>query len=134
MPSESPHPLVPQLPYSDVAAALIWLERAFAFQEAPGARFADAQRLIHAELVTPLGGRVMLGGAGGHGVFPPGAQGRPSTLLCVYVDDVNAHCARARGAGARVCAEPEDKFFGDRVYECIDLEGHRWSFHQRLDR
>ena len=51
-------------------------------------------------------------------------------LLSVYVADVDAHFRQAVECGATICAEPQDKFFGDRVYECLDLDGHRWSFHQ----
>ncbi len=125
-------PIIAQLPYADVSASLLWLERAFGFREDAGTRFVGAGGLIHAEVITELGGRIMLGSPGGHGVYPPAASGRPSMLLCVYVEDAKAHCARARAAGGQIVAEPEDKFFGDRVYECVDLEGHRWSFHQQL--
>jgi uncharacterized glyoxalase superfamily protein PhnB len=124
--------IIPQLPYADVRAALDWLERAFGFREAPGVRFVGANGAIHTEVVSERGGHVMLGSPGGHGVFPPAASGRPSMLLSVYVDDADAHCVRARGAGAQIVAEPEDMFFGDRVYECVDPEGHRWRFHQQL--
>jgi hypothetical protein len=24
--------------------------------------------------------------------------------------------------------EPEDQFYGDRLYRCADLEGHHWTF------
>jgi uncharacterized glyoxalase superfamily protein PhnB len=46
------------------------------------------------------------------------------------VDDVDAHHARARAAGARILSEPEDSDFGDRHYRVEDLEGHRWMFAQ----
>ena len=43
--------------------------------------------------------------------------------LMVYVDDVDAHCATARAAGAVVVAEPElhdygDDYWADRAYGC----------------
>lgn len=124
--------VIPQVPYEDGLAALAWLERAFGFRELPGTRLVGAGGALHAEVATPLGGLIMLGSDGGHGVYAPGAGGRPSMILSVFVDDVDAHCAAARAAGARICAEPEDHFFGDRVYECLDPEQHRWRFHQRL--
>jgi uncharacterized glyoxalase superfamily protein PhnB len=44
------------------------------------------------------------------------------------VDDVDAHFAHAREAGATIAAEPADQFYGDRNYRAIDPEGHQWIF------
>jgi uncharacterized glyoxalase superfamily protein PhnB len=41
--------------------------------------------------------------------------------------DIDAHCARARAAGAEILMEPEDQFYGDRTYRCRDPEGHFWT-------
>ena len=126
-PAGSPQ-IIPQLPYQDVLAAIDFLERAFGFVERRDARIEHPAG-VHAEM--QIGdGVIMLGGPGGHGAFPPKLEGNPSTLLMVYVDDIDRHCERARAAGATIVAELEDKFFGDRVYEALDREGHRWSFHQ----
>ncbi len=46
--------------------------------------------------------------------------------------DLDAHCARARAAGAVIVREPADQFYGDRTYMAIDPEGHVWSFSQTL--
>jgi uncharacterized glyoxalase superfamily protein PhnB len=46
----------------------------------------------------------------------------------VYVDDVDAHFARAKAAGASILEEPTDQFYGDRRYIARDLEGHEWTF------
>ncbi len=124
--------IIPQLPYQDVLAAIDFLERAFSFVERRDARHEHPGG-VHAEMEIG-NGLIMLGGPGGHGAFPPKMEGNPSTLLCVYVEDVDAHCERARSAGATIVAEPEDKFFGDRVYEALDREGHRWSFHQHTGK
>jgi uncharacterized glyoxalase superfamily protein PhnB len=48
----------------------------------------------------------------------------------VTVDDLDAHFAQARDAGARILSEPEDSGYG-RAYRAADLEGHRWMFQQR---
>ncbi len=134
---ESPPPgtpqIIPHLPYEDVATAIEWLERAFGFRERPGARLVSPTGDIHTAL--ELGrGQIMLGGPGGHGAHSPKRTGALSQLLTVYVEDVDRHYERARAAGARIVAALEDKFYGDRVYEVLDLEGHRWSFHQHTGR
>jgi uncharacterized glyoxalase superfamily protein PhnB len=126
-PAGSPQ-IIPQLPYQDVLAAIDFLERAFGFVERRDARIEHPGG-VHAEMEIGSG-LIMLGGPGGHGAFPPKLEGNPSTLLMVYVDDIDGHFERARSAGATIVAELEDKFFGDRVYEALDREGHRWSFHQ----
>ncbi len=46
----------------------------------------------------------------------------------LFVDDVDAHCARARKAGAQVVLEPTDTHWGDRLYCADDPEGQFWTF------
>ena len=43
------------------------------------------------------------------------------------VADVDAHCERARAAGATILREPKTEPYG-RLYNAADLEGHRWMF------
>jgi uncharacterized glyoxalase superfamily protein PhnB len=57
--------------------------------------------------------------------------------LCVCVDDVDAHAAHARAAGAIIVEEPStqdygDEYWADRTYRAEDLEGHQWFFMQRV--
>jgi len=70
----------------------------------------------------------MVGSAGGndpsgtHRQSPKGAGGVNTQSLCVAVDDADAHCARARAAGAKIVVEPTTKDYGgdywaDRTYE-----------------
>jgi uncharacterized glyoxalase superfamily protein PhnB len=134
---QSPPPgtpqIIPHLPYEDVAAAIEWLERAFGFRERPGARFTAPDGSIHTAM--RLGsGEIMLGRPGGHGACSPKTLGGVSQLLSVYVPDVDRHYEQARRAGARIVAEIEDKFYGERVYEALDLEGHRFSFQKHTGR
>ena len=50
----------------------------------------------------------------------------------VLVDDVDEHFERAREAGAKIVAEPEDKPWGLRQYRAEDPGGHRWEFSEHL--
>jgi uncharacterized glyoxalase superfamily protein PhnB len=43
-------------------------------------------------------------------------------------EDIDAHCAHARAAGAVILMEPQTQFYGDRAYRAKDPEGHIWSF------
>ncbi|HRX40544.1 MAG TPA: VOC family protein, partial [Parvularculaceae bacterium] len=47
-------------------------------------------------------------------------------------EDIDAHCARARKAGAEILMEPETQFYGDRTYRARDPEGHIWTFGQTV--
>ena len=122
--------ITPYLLYEDGGAAIEWLCRAFGFRER--LRYADeAGRVTHAELA--LGDSLIYLGHPGADYRSPGSLGAFTHLVHVYVEDVDAHYERARDAGARIHAEPEDTPYGDRRYDTEDLEGQRWSFAQRME-
>jgi uncharacterized glyoxalase superfamily protein PhnB len=50
----------------------------------------------------------------------------------VPVDDVDAHCDRARQFGARILSPPRTCEFGERQYSVEDLAGYRWTFSQSV--
>ena len=130
--------IVPRLPYEDVGAALSFLERAFGFREIPTARLVSANGVIDHAMVEFGDGVIGIGPHGHHGAISPKSGGIESQYISVYVDDVDAHYQRAVAAGARIANELRDYVWGDRTYEAhrtyeaLDLEGHRWRFHQRL--
>jgi uncharacterized glyoxalase superfamily protein PhnB len=129
---------VPMLSYQDVGAAVEWLSRAFGFRER-GQRFTEPDGTVsHAELELD-GGMVMLGWPGpdyrspaGHvEVCEPARRWMEVPYVVdgvmVYVSGVDAHCERARTAGATILLEPRDEPYG-RGYNAADLEGHRWMY------
>ena len=124
--------IVPQVPYHDIAAALAFLERAFGFREIATARVTAPDGRIGHAMLEFGDGRIGIGGQGGHGAQSPKSGGVESQYISVYVDDVDAHHARALAAGARIAMGLRNQFWGDRTYEALDLEGHRWRFHQVL--
>jgi uncharacterized glyoxalase superfamily protein PhnB len=119
------------LSYADPSVALEFLAKAFGFEIR--VRYADPDGSVaHAEL--ELGeGLVMLGpsSAAERRLSPRDLDGANTQTLYVFVDDVEAHCERARRAGAVIFREPEDSYYGHRVYGAEDLEGHRWFFGQK---
>jgi uncharacterized glyoxalase superfamily protein PhnB len=123
--------IVPQLPYEDISAALSFLERAFEFHEIPSSRILSEDGVLLHALVEFGDGVIGVGGQGAHGAISPKSAGVESQYITVYVDDVNAHYQRALAAGARIAREPRAHVWGDRSYEALDLEGHRWRFYQR---
>ena len=126
--------------YDDAAAAIDWLTRAFGF--AVQERVEDEQgRVVHSQLVLD-GGLIMVGQTGlqpdrEYQQSPRTIDGANTQSLAVYVDDADAHCERARAAGAEITMEPATQDYGegywvDRSYGVRDLEGHHWWFLQRL--
>lgn len=132
--------------YKDAASAIDFLCAAFGFEiqlKVDG----EGGKIVHAELV--LGGGLVLVGdgddAGTESPKPPrpwrkspGEVGGANTQsLCIHIDDADAHCERAREAGAVIIDEPRttdygEGFWADRTYECVDPEGHHWWFMQRV--
>ena len=132
--------IAPAVYYNDAAVAIDWLARAFGFTVREKVE-NDEGRIVHSQLVLD-GGLIMVGQVGlpPDRTYPksPLAVGGANTQgLAVYVDDADAHCARARAAGAVITVEPATQDYGegywvDRSYEARDLEGHHWWFVQRL--
>jgi uncharacterized glyoxalase superfamily protein PhnB len=135
--------IFPMLAYEDGPAAMDWLIRAFGFSEVER-WVGDDGLLAHGEL--ELGGETVM-------LATPTPEYRcpkrhreecdqarrwsevPYVIdgVLVDVDDVDAHCARAREAGATILSEPADQSgIGIRHYRVEDLEGHRWMFSQEI--
>ena len=68
----------------------------------------------------------------GGGVRTPEQAGRVTQTIYVTVDDVDAHAAVARAAGAEIVLEPEDRSYGGRGYSARDCERNVWSFGSYL--
>jgi uncharacterized glyoxalase superfamily protein PhnB len=128
--------------YRDAAAMIDWLCNAFAFDLRLKIE-GEGGRIEHSEL-TYGEGLIMVGSErlGADAKFntqmlsPLTAMGNTQGLM-VYVDDVDAHCERARKHGARIIDEPNvhdygEDYWSDRSYGAQDPEAHLWWFTQRL--
>jgi uncharacterized glyoxalase superfamily protein PhnB len=129
---------LPVVFYKDPIAALRWLERAFAFEVT--SLITDAEgRLAHSELAYE-GGELSVGGEWEGAIVGPARMRSPASVEGIntqfiriqLADGIDAHCERARAADARILAEPEDQFYGSRVYRAMDPEGHVWTFDQAV--
>ena len=132
-------PFTPVVFYRDPLAALRWLEKAFGFETSLLVT-DDAGAVGHAEMSFGEGrigdrrgirrGRAARAGQDAQ----PGLAGRQGTqfIRIALESGLDAHCERARAAGARITQRPADQFYGARVYRALDPEGHVWNF--RPDR
>ena len=125
-PPEGMQRVVPYIFYADAVAALEFLVRAFGFTERMRFPMSDGKighaELLHHDCAIALASVYEEMGC----MSPRDLPGSPGQIQC-YVDDVDAHYARAKAEGATIVAEPEDQFYGDRSYRAADLEGHRWD-------
>jgi uncharacterized glyoxalase superfamily protein PhnB len=132
----------PAVSYQDPKAALEWLQQAFGFELTMLIESPDGDvRMMHSEMSFNGRGRIMVGAewtAGlptGHWARSPKSVNGANTQS-IHVDvetDIDAHCDRARRAGAVIVAEPENQFYGARTYRARDPEGHVWSFAQFIE-
>ncbi|UHL64439.1 VOC family protein [Paralcaligenes sp. KSB-10] len=118
--------------YKDPFAALDWLEKAFGFERSMVITDTEGQ-LGHSEMKFG-DGYIMIGSEWAeHAASPVSVHGKNTQSVHVQLKDgIDEHCARARAAGAVITREPEDQFYGDRVYAARDPEGHVWSFGQTV--
>ena len=122
--------IIPGLRYVDAPAAIEWLCAAFGFEKhlvVPG----ENEQIDHAQLIF-RDSMIMLGsvrnGEYDDFLMQPTDAGAVTQAPYVIVDDVDAHCARARAAGAEIVMEPADQHYGGRLYSCRDIERHLWNF------
>jgi uncharacterized glyoxalase superfamily protein PhnB len=132
----------PAVFYRDPRAALAWLEKAFGF-ETTLLITDEAGNVAHSEMSFG-NGYIMVGAEWSGNIAwedptmrnvkaPVSAGGVNTQNVHVQLqEDIDAYCERARAAGARIVAEPETQFYGDRTFRAQDPEGHVWSFSQTV--
>jgi RNA polymerase sigma factor (sigma-70 family) len=133
--------MYPRLAYRDEHAALEFLTRAFGFTERREARVGGTtpdgwDMGDHMLAWLEFGaGLVMIGHVNEevHRIRSPRDVGSATAMINVEVDDIDAHYARAANEGAEITKPIEDTWYGARVYEAADLEGHQWHFQESND-
>jgi uncharacterized glyoxalase superfamily protein PhnB len=119
--------IFPILRYDDARGAIRWLCETFGFVEVFSVP-ESGQVVRHAQL--KLGTNVIMLGSvrPGERMSSPRELGTATQALCVYVDDLDGHFARAQSAGAEIMNPPRETDFGSREYHVRDFEGHPWTF------
>jgi uncharacterized glyoxalase superfamily protein PhnB len=127
--------------YREPAAMIAWLCEAFDFVlrlkvDDENGRIEHSE-LCYGEAVIMLSEERELFGTP---YKSPLSAGCNTQGLMLYVDDVDAHCAKARmmcTKGAKIVSEPAlhdygAEYWADRSYGVVDPEGHAWWFTQRV--
>jgi uncharacterized glyoxalase superfamily protein PhnB len=113
--------VLPHVVYQDVAKATEWLTRIFGFSE-------------HYRYGEPVSGAQMYAGKACIMVRNARGEGSPAQLgygtqsLTIFLDDVEAHYARVKSAGAKIVEELHETIYGEFQYGVEDLDGHHWLF------
>ena len=114
--------VLPHLTYQNVANAAAWLTKAFGFTE--HYRYGDPVAGVQMHLGDAW---VMLNSERADRKSPA-QTGHRTQSLTVFVNDVDAHFARAKSAGAKIVEDLNETIYGERQYGVEDLEGHHWLF------
>jgi len=120
--------IIPYLYYEDAGPAIEFMERAFGFEIVFVFHSPSDGRVLHCTLRTGSGDIFV-----GPGMKPFGTHGTPdpdfvTSMTYVYVDDIEAHHARAKAAGAQIREELHEHVGGNRQYTASDPGGQRWTF------
>ncbi len=118
--------VLPHVVYEDVDAAIDWLTRTLGFRE----HFRYGEPTQGAQLL--LGRACIMLRSARADCSSPGALGKWTQCVTIYLDDVDAHCAQARDAGAIIEREPWETEYGECVYHVKDPFGHAWEFSQHV--
>jgi len=115
--------VLPHVMYRSVPEALEWLKQVFGFRE----------HYRYGEPGDESGAQVFAGNAclmlkRSRGHASPAELGFGTQSLIIFIEDVEAHCERARTAGAVIVEEPHETVYGEFQYAAIDLDGHHWLF------
>jgi len=116
--------LFPAIKYDDAPQALAWLKSAFGF-EPHAVHKDDAGNIVHAEMKMGEA-MIMFGGKQAPDKTNPWCTEPVGVYVCV--DDIDAHHAKAKAAGADIVRPLSDTPYGAREYSVRDCGGHLWSF------
>ena len=123
--------LIPLLVCADIPATHDYLVDVFGFEAGGVERDGDGNP-VHGEVRGRDGALWLHAVSPAHELASPRGTAEQQGGLVVFVDDVDAHYAKAKQAGAKLDSEPTDQPYGQREYGARDPEGHRFWFATRL--
>jgi len=127
--------------YEDANAAIDWLCKAFGFEVRLKVQgegdLVQHSELVYGEAVVMIGDVRVQASKDRPFASPKSLGGKTTQGVSFYIDDADAHCARAREAGAKIVYGPKvsdygEEYWSDKSYQAEDLEGHLWWFSERL--
>lgn len=125
------HSVTPYLTVDGCRAAINFYKEAFGATEVMTMPAGD--RIAHAEI--RIGDSiVMLSDEWPEmGALSPTSRGGCTSMLMIYVEDVDSVFQRAIAAGGTVEQPVQDQFYGDRSGTLADPFGHRWTIATHVE-
>jgi uncharacterized glyoxalase superfamily protein PhnB len=123
--SVPPKTILPHIHYPDVERAIEWLSGAFGFRE--HYRYGDPASGVSGAQMWHGDAWIMVRRSAADESTPQ-RLGYGTQSVTVFVEDVEAHCSRAKLAGAIIIEEPHETMYGEFQYAATDLAGHHWLF------
>ncbi|MFI5072561.1 MAG: VOC family protein [Terriglobales bacterium] len=124
--SVPPDTILPHIVYQNVDDAIAWLAKTFGFSEhyRYGNPTSGAQMHLGNAWIMVRGAR--------EGSASPSKLGYGTQSLTVFVDDLDAHYARSKAAGAKLVENLHETEYGELQYAAEDLDGHHWLFSRHV--
>ncbi len=126
------HTATPYLIARGAAAAIDFYKAAFGATEimrCPG----PEGKLMHAEIKIGDSFIMLADEFPDMNILSPTSLGGPSSLILLYMPDVDAQFAQAVAAGATVERPVKKEFYGDRAGTLVDPFGHRWTIATHVE-
>ena len=114
--------VLPHVVYKRLPEAIDWLAATFGFVE----HYRYGQPLSGAQV--RLENAYLMLNAADAGEKNPADLGYGTQSLTIFVENVEAHFARAKAAGANIVEDLHETEYGEFQYGVLDLEGHHWLF------
>ncbi len=127
-PKDTPY-VSPYLLVDDVDEQVDWVIDVLGFADQGRMKGPDGKTMHSA--VRAGDGLVMMGSPG-KTYQTPKQLGGTTSMIYVYVDDVDGAFARAQDKGAEIVEELADQFYGDRTFGVRDPQGHLWWLAQHV--
>ena len=123
--------VMPYLRVKGAAEAVEFYKKAFGAKKRMLLQMGD--RVGHAEV--EIGGCVIMlsDEFPDMGIVGPKTLKGVSSMLTIYVADVDKAIAKAVAAGAKVKRPAADEFYGERAGQVEDPFGHVWSLQKRIE-
>lgn len=129
------------LTYKDATAAIDWICKAFGFEvrlkvDGEGG-LVEHSELTFGESVLMVGDERVQQRKDRTFVSPASVGGQCTQSVMLYIDDADAHCARAKAAGGVITYGPSvsdygEEYWADKSFKVRDPEGHLWWFCERV--
>lgn len=124
---EGSHTVTPSLVVRDASRAIEFYKRAFGAQEILRMPGPEGKGIMHAEIKIGDSTIYLSDEFPGMGCRSPESLGGSTSMLHLYLENVDSAFERAVQAGGKPVMPVADMFWGDRYGKVADPFGHEWG-------